>query len=310
MTTSLTTATAFARGLESAFSVESSSVPFGEVALLRALMRSFSALKPRFRVDEFHGSKHQVYFDTSKPWLRKRARCELCDLLVIAYSVEQGVSARMTLLQTKLSHTRHDGLGLAGPKGVDHVNFQANYEQWDLLAARPTLIPTSVFAPPRDLLSAAAVPSIGSFGVFHRDAAASIGFFYASADCLAPAAVPSGSRGGLQTVTASTRSRSSGGLADITYCGSLAQFGASLYRLEIGTPVVTTSPGGAVAKHQPWANWARGVLAAHVQTGAEPDSPSQELLNYLELRGGNPRAYPRLMPSVLVVKGEKPPMGD
>jgi len=55
----------FALSFQSAFARESSLVQFGEIAQFRAMMRAFAALSPQFYLEEYHGSKRQVYFNTS-----------------------------------------------------------------------------------------------------------------------------------------------------------------------------------------------------------------------------------------------------
>jgi hypothetical protein len=307
----MSTATRFALDLQSAFITNSAKSAFGEIAQFRALMDSFTSLKPNFPIEEFHGSRHQIYFNTSKAWLpRKIARCELCDLLVVSYSRSNGLQVKMTLLQAKLSHTRYPTIGAAGLKGVDHLIFPANFEQWDLLANRPLLIPTTVFAPPPTLLRDAVVPSIGSYGVFHKDSAGIVEFFYASADCITPVGKPASAKGRLETSSSSPRIRTVAGQVDVTYCSSVAMFAYSLFRLEIGTPVISTDHAGNVTRHAPLANWLRATLATAVTAATPGAALALELLSELpgqDQLGGNPGIQ---LPRVLVIRGESQPRDD
>lgn len=304
-------ATKFALELQTAFIENSAKAAFAEIAQFRALMNSFASLQPSFPIEEFHGSRHQIYFDTSKPWLpRKRARCELCDLLVVAYSKVDGLQVKMTLLQAKLSHSRYPQIGSAGLKGVDHLSFPANFEQWDLLANRPLLIPTTVFAPPPKLLKDATVPSIGSYGVFHKDGDGDVDFFYASADCIAPVGTPTGAKGRLQTSVSVPRTRTVVGQTDITYCSSAFLFAYSLYRMEIGTPVISTASTGTVTRHAPLADWLQSALAASIRTLSPNSGLALELLSELPGRDEQAGAMGVPVPSMLVLKGESQPRGD
>ena len=187
-----TTSVAFAHQFHAAFARESARSRLTEVELLRALMRAFASLKPHYYLEEFHGFKRQVYFDTSYSWQRPRARCELCDVLFVVYSTNGGLNARMTLLQAKLSLNSHRA-GLATNAGqIERQEFKANLEQWNLLSARRQVIATRIFDPPPDLLSGALLPSVGTFGVFHQSSSGVADLFYVSADCLAPSSTPSG----------------------------------------------------------------------------------------------------------------------
>jgi hypothetical protein len=77
-------AAAFSLSFQGAFQKAASVAPFKEVELFRAMMDAFGSLKPKFYLEEFHGFKRQVYFDTSHPWMRPRARCELCGLCAVS----------------------------------------------------------------------------------------------------------------------------------------------------------------------------------------------------------------------------------
>lgn len=256
-------ATRFALHLQQAFIEHSDSVHFGEIAQFRSLMDAFAELKRDFLLEEYHGSKHQVYFDTSLPYLRARARCELCDILIIAYSRKNGLNAKATFLQAKISNSIFQGIGQPTSKAVEKLSFAANLEQWDLLANRPKLYPTTVFQPPQDLLKTAAIPSIGSFGVFYIDRPDSVEFFYCSADYLRPVGNPNGKSGRLETIVTLPNQRFTNGTKDIPYCNSILSFGHALYSLNIGSPVITTDASARRVTQEPLASWVKEILKTY-----------------------------------------------
>lgn len=61
----------FATALEMAWRLESEKSNFSEVQQFRALMRSFSSLSQPFKVEEFHGMKHQVVFNGQGGWVNR-----------------------------------------------------------------------------------------------------------------------------------------------------------------------------------------------------------------------------------------------
>lgn len=170
-------AASFSLSFKNAFQKATSVAPFKEVDLFRAMMNAFGTLRPKFYLEEFHGFKRQVYFDTSHTWMRPRARCELCDVLFVTYSTNGGFEVRMTLLQAKLSRQTHTTSSASYAGKVEPQVFEGNFEQWDLLRGRPTLIPTTVFVPPPTLLSSALLSSVGTFGVFIAAPAGTWTFF-------------------------------------------------------------------------------------------------------------------------------------
>lgn len=291
----------FALALQREFRPRSMSAAFGEIAQFRALQDAFGALRPKFHVEEYHGAKRQVYFGTTKPWLRTRARCELCDLLLISYSTTGRPQVRLMLLQTKLSRAHHSSL--CSPPGLPScpTEFQGNYEQWDLLATRPKLEPTGVFSPPPDLLRSALVPSIGAFGVFHRDAAGSIDMFYASADTLRAVGSPTTRYGKLST-TAVPGLRKFSGFVDRPLCCCLLTFGESLFELQLGTPVVSTDAAGALVRNEPLASFVKGILATYVRDAGANSVLAPDVLGLL---GDSPAPMPtdQAIPSLLILKG-------
>lgn len=293
----------FAAALRSEFRRRSAKATFGEIAQFRALKESFGALKPRFQVEEYHGAKHQVYFDTTQPWLRARARCELCDLLLITYSTTGRPQVRLMLLQAKLSRSTH--AGLCSSPGLQRypTTFQGNYEQWDLLSARPRLDPTGVFAPPPDLLRTAVVPSIGAFGVFHRVGAGHVDMFYASADTLKPVGSPTTRYGKLSTTVAPPLRRFSG-FPDKPLCCCLQTFGEALFELRLGTPVVSTGAGGALVRNEPLSSFAKGIMATYMRDAGANSVLARDVLSLLGDSTSDVTPAYESIPSLVILKGE------
>lgn len=298
----MTPARQFAHALQLEFRRRSASAAFGEIAQFRALKDAFRALKPRFQVDEYHGAKRQVYFDTTQPWLRPRARCELCDLLLITYSTTGSPEVRLMLLQAKLSRSNHSRL--CSPPGLYHrpTEFQGNYEQWDLLSSRPRLDPTGVFTPPPDLLRTAVVPSIGAFGVFHRPTSGPIDMFYASADTLRPVGSPTTRYGKLSTTVVPGLRRFSG-FADKPLCCCLLTFGEALFELHLGSPVVSTSVGGTPIRNEPLASFAKSVIATYVRDAGANSFLAAEVLSLLGDSVGDDAPTDEPIPSLVILKG-------
>ena len=241
---------------------------------------------------------------------RPRARCELCDVLLVVYSTNGGFGARVTFLQAKLSRETH-ATGLAASAGlIERQEFKANFEQWNLLCSRPPLLATTVFDPPPDLLSGALLPSVGTFGIFHQLPHSPVDLFYVSADCLAPASTPPGPDtrlGRLITKHGGAARRAVGSWDEVTYCPNVFQFAQALYDLSIGTPVVFAASGGARTEFQPHYNWVRGVLAAHVGATGSNSPVARALLADLGARQVTPE--PDKVPTLVVLRSEAPVNG-
>lgn len=291
----------FACALQQQFRVSSAGVNFGEIAQFRAFKDAFRALKSTFLVEEYHGAKHQVYFNTTRPWLRARARCELCDLLLLTYSTSGRRQVRLMLLQAKLSRSTHSNLCSSPGLHSRPTQFQANYEQWDLLSARPRLDPTGIFAPPPDLLRNAVVPSIGSFGVFHRTTSGAVDMFYASADTLEPVGIPKLRYGKLSTTKVPCL-RNFAGFSDRPVCCCLLTFGRSLFELQIGTPVVSTSAAGGLVRHEPLSSFVRGLLGSYLRDAGANSVLAPEVLGLLG--DSSDRSFSNEpLPSFIILKG-------
>lgn len=297
----------FAHHLKLAFDTESAVARFSEVRQFQALMRAFAGLPHRFLVEEYHGAKHQVFFNGQGPWGRTPARCELCDVVFVAYSPSPDFQVRVTFLQAKLSNDRHFSLCGNFPVANDAVNFKANLEQWDLLSRRPPILPVPPFKVHSLLLQGATLPSVGSFGVFHRTNGHGAGFFYASADHLAVVGIPTSKSGRLATDGVSLRQRTVSGYLETTFCCCLKTFGSALYNLEIGTPVELSvaMPGSPPS---PLTLWLLDVLRAYVRN-ANPDSRlAGELLQNLGF--ADQVAPDNLMPLPALVLIRSEPQSD
>lgn len=298
----------FGKSLAAAFSKESRASNFSEIAQFRALMRAFGTLRGKFAVEEFHGAKHQVYFNGRGAWARDPARCELCDLAILSYSNDGAFRGRLTFLQAKLEK----GLELSDSDLLLYliaggIPFKANLEQWDLLSRRPDILSVRPFVAPPDLLSGAALASVGSFGVFHRSShhCKEAGFFYASADCLVPDGSPSTRYGQLLASAGFHSGRVVDGYAERTFCRDMAAFGSSLFDLEIGTPVEDTAgddPGDA-SRHK-LRRWLARAVASH-SAGEQRDSAIANELRGILPDPGDAGDRPDSVPSLVVIRSER-----
>lgn len=273
----------FARALEIAWRSESEKSNFSEVQQFRALMRSFSSLSQPFKIEEFHGMKHQVVFNGKGSWGRPAARCEISDLLIISYRRSPQFQARATLLQAKKSNDKHSSLCRGFPCSIPYTDFKANLEQWDLLSRRPDVLPFPPFDCHPEILSGAILPSIGSLGVFHRISAKDYGFFYMSADSAEPISSPKRKHAKLKT-RSSNSSRTLNGYTECTYACCLPVFGKALYDLEIGTPI--ESQNCINEKDERYRNifrgWLRTVLNSHLEMTKNDSQLARDLLGQLE----------------------------
>ena len=212
--------------LDTAFQLEASKVTHGEIKLFEALQAALRSLKGPFHVEEYHGGGHQVRFTGNVSHARLDARCELSDLMIVSYS-QKSAQVRMTYLQAKFERDP-----LAHPC---YARLSANLEQWYLLSQRPSVKPaTTTFLPPPDILSSALLPSVGSFGFFYYHPKKGIQLFYASAIELHPLA--SGRYGKLASMRVCHTQTVRGHIECQSACNT-ADFGSSLFRLDIGTPV-------------------------------------------------------------------------
>ena len=276
-------ASLFAAKLEKAWNTESSKSNFSEIQQFRALMRSFHSIGSSFKVEEFHGMKHQVIFTGEGSWGRVPARCEISDLLIISYKKNPEFQARATLLQAKKSNDKHLNLCNGFPNSIPYTDFKANLEQWDLLSRRPHVIPYTPFACHPEILSGAILPSIGSLGVFYKISSKNYGFFYMSADAAEPLSSPKHKYAKLKTKTLKS-SRRINGYAECTYACCLFTFAKALYNLEVGTPIEpeNTVSGEDVNYRNIFRGWLRTVLYSHLEITNNESLLAMDLINQLE----------------------------
>jgi hypothetical protein len=132
-----------------------------EVALFRNLAASIVRHSPSTFADETHGGKvcNVAFISvTGRP-----ETCEIADLLIL--SVAKDGTLRATFWQAK-KQNRSKWLGAT--TGNEHLDFDGQFNQWDLLSRRPSVAGIGKFQPPPDLLSSFDSASIGSFGVFYQ----------------------------------------------------------------------------------------------------------------------------------------------
>jgi hypothetical protein len=297
----MSTAAIFSSLLTGAFQTEAAKATFSEVQLFRALIRSFSALPSGFFVEEYHGPKHQVFFNGTGKWGRSPARCELCDVVFVTYRTSPTFELRVTFLQAKLSKEKHSTLCSSYPKFSDQIDFKANLEQWDLLARRPPILPVPPFKAHPLLLQGATLASVGSFGVFHKTKSAAVDFFYASADVLSVVGAPTTKNGRLTSNASTLRQRTVHGHLETVYCCCMPVFAKALYSLELGTPIDVSSSGAGAS---PLAGWLRGVLQAYLQFGASNSLLAREVLARLPDSAQTPGGELVPPPSLILIRAE------
>ncbi|MDP2032028.1 MAG: hypothetical protein Q8K29_01320 [Polaromonas sp.] len=295
----------FGEDLLAHFTVESAAVSFSEVQQFRALIRSFRKVGENFDVEEYHGPKHQVYFNGQGAWARSPARCELCDVLILAYSLNGGFRARLTFLQAKLSKDKHTSLCSGFPSATDKIDFKANLEQWDLLSRRPDILPVPPFKAHPRLLKDSLLASVGSFGVFHKKLGGSIDFFYASADTLTVVGSPTTKQGRLTTAY-TPRQRIENGLLETTFCCCLPVFGAALYDLEIGTPVQPIPAiAGVNASGSFLGAWLRSVLSFYIEMEGDNSVLAREIREFLPRNvDGDGDEFPASIPTLVLIRSD------
>lgn len=273
------------------FATNSAGIGTGEIALFRAMQRSLVsiALPPKLVVEEYHGANHQVTFTGSGTYSRTNARCELSDLLVIVYD-RRTKDARLTYIQAKSERSvGSSGRGIAGSALV------ANLEQWDLLARRPPIRGVGGFQPPADLLASALLPSIGAFAFFLHGPAG-VAVYYCAASLLE------------MPYAYSTRTGKLTARHDVCRCAPApeclsaygnAEFGAFLFGLMIGTPILTSGS----RQQKPVATWLAAQLrglAAGAKDGAEL---AGELARLLDPDGANSAQTPNVGATTLLLFG-------
>jgi hypothetical protein len=243
-----------------------------EVALFQAMTRTFSKLGNRIfdvAVKELHGRKGIVSYRSKELLAPATARCELCDLMIITYSnIKKEI--RLTCFQAKYERK---------PKHQDPRQFTIDHVQWNLLAKRPDIISgTKKNTPPPSLLSAALLPSVGSYGFFYRNKSDPEKFeiFYTVADLLRP-----------KTLSKAQYNRGYGvntfaGFTERNATETSKDFARALYSLEIGTPVNI-----AGERHAPTRAWVAEIVSGLSRQATESSNTKNEKndLSFSEMSG-------------------------
>lgn len=134
-------------------------------------------LKIDYNVTYVH-TTHQKYVCFDSIMFKSKVRREISDLLIIMYSHKKR-EARMTFLQAKY-HRRP----LEKP-----FCFHGTYLQYELLSERPTLYSNTHF--PEWILNFTQNDTIGTYGVFYKDAQGSYDLVYATASSIKCKTLPS-----------------------------------------------------------------------------------------------------------------------
>lgn len=270
-----TTAKAFASAYDAEFKRLTARLGHHEVPLFQAMEKALVGVGNRFHVEEYHGFNHQVTFSGDGLHARLNARCELSDLMIIAYS-RITKEVRMTFLQAKSERS-------IVVSGWGH-SFKANLEQWFLLSRRPSIAGVgSRFSPPADLLSSALLSSVGSFAFFYKDPAGDFQTFYASAAHLFPAGRAVMRKGSLTTMCPPNCGASSGAIECVTANGN-SDFGHALYGLEIGTPILAKAISNSAR------TWLASVLRGVATIARSEDRPADLAFELAEMIGPAERA--------------------
>lgn len=273
----------------------------GEIPLFRCLINALkSSSHSGFAAKEYHGSKYQVRHNTGFPVAHLGlAQCELCDVMILSLDARKVVAPRVTFLQAKYHRSRR-------PAGVGNHTFSGDLVQWSLLRHRPTLQKPQKgpLQFPKNLLSGAALNSIGSFGFFTGDRKGGIELSYASADVLAP--VGRAGRAGrqllknekLQGTFAPYRVRRRRGLSELETSTGLDTFVGGLHDLVVGTPLAPGRNAGPVLS----------VLRAVRSTVEDSDEPVLvEAIEQIEALNPPGAGHATGYPTVLLVRANSRP---
>lgn len=206
----------------------------GEVAYFNCLVSAFASLSTQFHIKICHGTSHLVEFrGRSAPWSRLNAKCEISDLMIIAFRRRPNPSMRLSFIQVKLER----GHGKLQPNASNNI-LKANLEQWDLLSRRPSIFGVNKrFRPEVDLLSGAILPSVGSF-LFLTPHGSAIPWnaLYAPADMLTVRGKPTSKYSFLAASPFGIRKYS--GHCEVGTLHSCSDFGIAMHMHLIGTPIL------------------------------------------------------------------------
>jgi hypothetical protein len=160
------------------FNAQIGAMPRTEVNLFRLLGRIIQSAGAGIYVEELHGTRGQVTFQ-SGIWPHKSWQREICDLAIVSHSASRG-QTRLTMHQCKLERDH------ACPRLDPDLRFKADLGQYDLLHYRPDFHSVGSVHLPENLLSSTPYASIGSYGIFYRDAMDRIDYAYGGARWLTP----------------------------------------------------------------------------------------------------------------------------
>jgi len=249
-----------------------------EIPLFRALQKTLQSLSSRFHIEEYHGAKHQVKFSGTGSMSRARSRCELADLFIVIFS-NNPISVRITFFQAKSERGYLKGFCPIGQ------SLNANLEQWDLLANRPTIEGCGKFNPPNNLLSKAILPSVGTFGFFNKKSPSDdYRIIYSTGDNLS--LTTSGKIRYGKLAVQKCHIRSINGFYESTASCSIRQFGYNLVSNLIGTPIHHSADSAVPHSENPHTrSWLANVLKESMINARQIDLPTQlaeQLIGTLE----------------------------
>lgn len=241
-------------------------VPRNEVSLFRLLGTILEEMGPCTYVEELHGHRGQVKFESSI-WPGNIIQREICDLAILVIDPLRG-EARVTFHQNKYQR------GSGSARCVPDFRFKANIHQYDLLAYRPTINSVGTVFLPSEVLSSTEYNSVGSYGVFFENTSHLLDYAYSTAKWLVP-----------ESYKIETKLLLSNSLVNITHADrellatlGLASFIEGLFGMQIGAPL---------QKGSDLADYIAGLL----QRALNQDTDSRQIYNALELVGSNAKMY-------------------
>lgn len=184
---------------------------------------------------EYH-AKSYVRFsirDKNLRSLKTNGRCELSDIVLIAFSSTKKHPVKMTFLQAKIckKHIFHNSR--------KRYKYSVDHTQWDLLHNRPSFVATGKIKNivPSTILSNAALPSIGSYGFFiPSESSTCADFTYFSAGRLRPIKVIQKKTGRVLYSNKTNKKMIRNG-NECTYACCLSVFLEEFFLGRIGSPI-------------------------------------------------------------------------
>lgn len=133
-----------------------------EVDLFRCLIDAFSSMS-NYMVAEIHGNRHQVEYSETKGWFLRAPRCELGDIIIIAFSRVR-CQGRLVIIQNKVSRR-------FGQLSSNHRDVYANLVQYELMCNRPIFSPANgpYKGKENTLINRLPYPSVCQYGLFYKD---------------------------------------------------------------------------------------------------------------------------------------------